>query len=295
MSILKDNIEYILSSQLEFFFCRVLTTIKESSDMGYNFIYTSNYKMNQHHYILAISILLTTGLLWSMVVFSSVNAVERTSRKIDTEPLSELAPKPANSTKIIDSKALDILMKPTSYQIQKKISTILEVNPTTTNTFNSQSNFKTATHYEFVKKWGSKRIGDGQFTVPYSVEVDSEGNVWIDDRGNHSIQKFDKDDNFLLKFGSTGTGYNQFSEVEHMTTEKYDNVYVNDPQWSDTGSGKPSVKKFDTSGNFITKFDSLGVGDGQFTDPEHLTIDSDGNVYVSNRASNTITVFKPVV
>jgi hypothetical protein len=86
----------------------------------------------------------------------------------------------------------------------------------------------------------------------------------------------------------------QFSEVEHMATDKFNNIYVNDLQLGDTGSGKPSVKKFDTNGNFITKFGSLGKGDGQFTDPEHLAIDSDGNVYVSDGVANTITVFKPV-
>ena len=35
------------------------------------------------------------------------------------------------------------------------------------------------------------------------------------------VQKFDPDGNFLLKFGSTGTGNSQFSEVEHMATDKY--------------------------------------------------------------------------
>jgi DNA-binding beta-propeller fold protein YncE len=30
------------------------------------------------------------------------------------------------------------------------------------------------------------------------------------------------------------------------------------------------------------------------TEPEHLAIESDGDVYVSDRKSNTISVFKPV-
>ncbi len=54
----------------------------------------------------------------------------------------------------------------------------------------------------FLFKWGTKGTGDGQFTVPYSVDVDSQGNVWVADRGNHRIQKFDKDGNFLFKFGN---------------------------------------------------------------------------------------------
>jgi len=54
----------------------------------------------------------------------------------------------------------------------------------------------------FLFKWGSKGTDNGQFTIPYRVDVDSQGNVWIADRGNHRIQKFDKDGNFLFKFGS---------------------------------------------------------------------------------------------
>ena len=33
--------------------------------------------------------------------------------------------------------------------------------------------------------------------------------------------------------------------------------------------------------SFIIKWGSYGSGDGQFVDPEHLTVDSEGNVYVS--------------
>jgi tripartite motif-containing protein 71 len=146
----------------------------------------------------------------------------------------------------------------------------------------------------FIKSWGTLGSGDGQFTLPVTVIIDSKGDIIVNDRGTNRVQKFDKDGNFLLKFGSTGTGNSQFSEVEHMATDKYNNIYVNDPQLGDTGSGKPSVKKFNTNGNFITKFDSFGKGDGKFTDPEHLAIDSDGNVYVSDRKANTIQVFKPV-
>ena len=151
------------------------------------------------------------------------------------------------------------------------------------------------TNGNFIKSWGTLGSGDGQFDKPVSVIIDSKGDIIVNDRGTNRVQKFDSDGNFILKFGSTGTGNSQFKGVEHMATDKYDNIYVNDPQQEKYGgSMEPTVKKFDTTGNFITKFGSLGKGDGQFTDPEHLAIDSDGNVYVSDRKSNTISVFKPV-
>ena len=64
---------------------------------------------------------------------------------------------------------------------------------------------------------------------------------------------------------------------------------------SDPGCSKqPRVLKFDSEGNFITKFGSVGKGPGQFKDPEHLAIDHDGNVYVSDRKNNDIQKFSPV-
>jgi DNA-binding beta-propeller fold protein YncE len=97
-----------------------------------------------------------------------------------------------------------------------------------------------------------------------------------------------------LIWGLKGTGNSQFCHIEHLAIDKFDNVYVDDPQ-SDPGcSLEPSIKKFDNNGNFITKIRSYGKKPGQFIDPAHLAVDSDGNIYVSDRGNNMIQVVKPV-
>ena len=53
--------------------------------------------------------------------------------------------------------------------------------------------------------------------------------------------------------------------------------------------------KFDSEGKFITKWGSFGKGDGQFMDPEHLAVDSEGNVYISDRKRDDIQKFSPVI
>ena len=40
------------------------------------------------------------------------------------------------------------------------------------------------------------------------------------------------------------------------------------------------IKKFDKFGHFITKIGSYGKAPGQIIDPEHLAIDSDGDIYL---------------
>jgi tripartite motif-containing protein 71 len=95
-------------------------------------------------------------------------------------------------------------------------------------------------------------------------------------------------------WGSKGSKNNQFCHMEHIALDKHDNVYVTDPQ-SDPGcSNEPRVLKFDSVGNFIAEFGSVGKGQGQFRDPEHLAVDHDGNVYVSDRKNNDIQKFAPV-
>jgi streptogramin lyase len=142
--------------------------------------------------------------------------------------------------------------------------------------------------------WGSLGKNEGKFDLPVTVIIDGKGDIIVNERGNNRVQKFDPHGNFLLAFGSTGKDNGQFSSIEHMATDKFNNIYVNDPQEGDTGSGNPRVQKFDTNGNFITKWGSYGKGDGEFIDPEHLAVDSKGNVYVSDARNNNIQVFAPV-
>ncbi|CAN5649309.1 hypothetical protein BH23THE1_BH23THE1_35430 [soil metagenome] len=53
------------------------------------------------------------------------------------------------------------------------------------------------------------------------------------------------------------------------------------------------IQKFDSEGNFLTKWGSEGSGDGQFILPTGIAIDSTGNVYVVDYNNHRIQVFKP--
>jgi sugar lactone lactonase YvrE len=50
---------------------------------------------------------------------------------------------------------------------------------------------------DWVKSWGDRGSGPGQFNTPHSIATDSKGNVYVADRGNRRIQVFDGDGNFL--------------------------------------------------------------------------------------------------
>lgn len=114
--------------------------------------------------------------------------------------------------------------------------------------------------------------------------------MYVNERGNERIQKFDTEGNSILVWRSKGSGPSQFCHMEHLAIDKFDNIYVTDPQ-SDPGcSHEAAVKKFDKNGNFITQWQVPG----ETPDPEHLAIDTEGNVYLSNRGSHEILVYKSI-
>ena len=52
----------------------------------------------------------------------------------------------------------------------------------------------------WVKSWGTKGTGPGQFVIPHSLAIDRNDNVYVGDRSNHRIQVFDTDGNFKRMF-----------------------------------------------------------------------------------------------
>ena len=145
----------------------------------------------------------------------------------------------------------------------------------------------------FVRALGQLGDKTGEFNLPTTIEQDSKGNFFVTERGNERIQKFDSNWNPILSWGSKGSYNNQFCHLEHLALDKHDNVYVTDPQSDPDCSMHARVLKFDSNGEFLAKFGSDGAGAGQLEDPEHLAVDINGDVYVSDRKNSKILVFSP--
>ena len=59
---------------------------------------------------------------------------------------------------------------------------------------------------------------------------------------------------------------------------------------SETGNSK-RIQKFDSSGNFITKWGSWGEGEGQFKNAGGIAFDGPGNVYVVDMGNARVQKF----
>ena len=57
---------------------------------------------------------------------------------------------------------------------------------------------------KFIKTWGKKGMGPGEFDVVHTLAFDSRGRLFVGDRQNNRIQIFDQDGKFIaqwLQFG----------------------------------------------------------------------------------------------
>jgi DNA-binding beta-propeller fold protein YncE len=116
------------------------------------------------------------------------------------------------------------------------------------------------------------------------MAVDGAGNVYVADRNNHRIQKFNSAGTFLVEWGGIGFGDGQFIFPEGVAVDSAGNVYV-------TSQFTNVVQKFTSSGSFLAKWGSSGSGDGQFSSPSDVAVDAAGNVYVTDRDNHRIQKF----
>ncbi|MEK6152734.1 IPT/TIG domain-containing protein [Flavobacteriaceae bacterium 3-367] len=132
-----------------------------------------------------------------------------------------------------------------------------------------------------------------QFSAPWAVAMDIDGNIYVADVGNHKIRKVTPSGTVSTLAGSTqgfadGTGENaQFNFIQGVAVDGEGNVYV-----ADTGNHK--IRKVTPSGVVSTLAGSTqGFADGtggnaQFKSPEGVAVDANGNVYVADSFNNKI-------
>ena len=75
----------------------------------------------------------------------------------------------------------------------------------------------------FIKEWGEIGFRPGQFRTPHGLEFDSQGRLYVADRGNHRIQVFDQEGE-LLEI------YAQYSRVSGLFITDDDTLYAIDSE-----------------------------------------------------------------
>ena len=95
-------------------------------------------------------------------------------------------------------------------------------------------------------KWGGSGSGDGELNIPWGIDIDKNGDVYVADWRNDRIQKYAPDGRFLMKFGTAGQGDGKFNRPTGVAVDKDGAIYVTDFK-------NDRLQVFDADGDFITK------------------------------------------
>jgi len=150
-----------------------------------------------------------------------------------------------------------------------------------------------------LTQWGSAGKGEGQFETITSVKLDGSGTVYVVDweklgRPGHSrIQKFTSYGKFIETWERTGPDVEQFELAADIGVSSNGNVFVVavDLQPSGRGARAVRIEKFSPDGKLITHWGTMGRGDGEFVQPVGIAVDSDGDVYVTDRRKPGVQKF----
>ncbi len=131
----------------------------------------------------------------------------------------------------------------------------------------------------FIRQWGQIGVRHGEFRTPHAVDFDSQGRLWVADRGNHRLEIFDQDGNYLA------SRY-MFSRVSGIFITDDDMIYAIDSESSPTNhvGWRNGVRIGHIDHDHVTGFippfereDRVYQG----TAGEGVAVDADGNVYAA--------------
>lgn len=145
-----------------------------------------------------------------------------------------------------------------------------------------------------------RSFGAGMIYWPHGMHVDREGNVWVADavgygpepegRG-HVVLKFSPEGELLMQLGEKGgpgRSRTRLTRPSDVLVAPDGSIFVVDGHHAD---GNNRVVKFDSDGSYLMEWGETGTANGQFRDPHALAMDSQGRLFVGDRANSRIQIF----
>jgi DNA-binding beta-propeller fold protein YncE len=159
---------------------------------------------------------------------------------------------------------------------------------------------------KFLKSWGRKGMGPGDFDVVHAIAIDSRGRVFVADRQNNRLQIFDAEGTFIAQWGQFGRPSGIYID------QRSDTIYVSDSESRDarTNTGRNALSASTGYGYNLGVRRGVRIGsarDGAVTsfipDPcpypyaflstmgEGVTADRDGSVYTAEPFARRLQKF----
>ena len=128
---------------------------------------------------------------------------------------------------------------------------------------------------KFIKSWGSKGLGPGQFNEPHGIALDAQGNVYVADRANRRIQVFDGDGNFKTMFLNAGT-----PQAICITPGPRQFLYASNSNPPTDIDVNGEIYKMDLNGKLLGRFGRAGKLPKEFSTVNAIDCRSENELYI---------------
>jgi len=135
-----------------------------------------------------------------------------------------------------------------------------------------------------------RSFGKGMFTVPHSVRIDGDGNVWTVDAGSSTILKFTPQGKKLqqIDVGEIAVGdkcaFPTLCGTTDLTFGPNGRLFISD------GYGNARILEYTAEGKRVKVWGSAGTGPGQFNIPHGIAYQGN-TVYVADRGNSRVQRF----
>lgn len=146
---------------------------------------------------------------------------------------------------------------------------------------------------KFLFKLGA---GNGEFILPNDIAIDSGGKIYVADSGNDRITIYNSNGSLNSTFGSSGNGNGQFNKpLSVEIDEAAGEIVILDRQLINDVYGVPvdgaRIQVFDMNRVFKRGFSSYGQDVGKMFRPQHVAIDSESRLYITDSFHNVVLVY----
>ena len=135
-----------------------------------------------------------------------------------------------------------------------------------------------------------RSFGKGMFTVPHSVRIDGDGNVWTVDAGSSTILKFTPQGKKLqqIDVGEMAVGdkcaFPTLCGTTDLTFGPNGRLFISD------GYGNARILEYTAEGKRVKVWGSAGTGPGEFNIPHGIAYQGN-TVYVADRGNSRVQRF----
>jgi sugar lactone lactonase YvrE len=129
---------------------------------------------------------------------------------------------------------------------------------------------------KFIKSWGGKGSGPGQFQVAHGVAIDAKGLVWVADRENQRIQIFDQDGKFIREVKYKGLPCSLDIGRQY--------IYM-------VNGFAGQVLRLDLNGKVLAAMGKPGKGPGEFGEAHMIAVNQKDEIYVADSVNAALLKF----